>query len=109
MRNTAPAIALAAFHATSDGDDAVLLVMPADHKISDPAAFTAAVNAALPLAQSGKLVTFGITPSRPETGYGYIRAGDAIAGSDAFVVDAFVEKPNLATAEEYLSSGGYST
>ncbi len=107
-RNTAPAIALAALHAGSDGDDPVLLVMPADHKLSDPAAFTAAVDAALPLAQSGKLVTFGITPSRPETGYGYIRAGDAIAGSDALVVDAFVEKPNLATAEEYLSTGGYS-
>ncbi|WP_199910616.1 mannose-1-phosphate guanylyltransferase/mannose-6-phosphate isomerase [Loktanella sp. Alg231-35] len=107
-RNTAPAITLAALQAGSNGDDPVLLVMPADHKISDSAAFAAAVNAALPLAQSGKLVTFGITPSRPETGYGYIRAGDAIAGSDAFVVDAFVEKPDLATAEGYLSAGGYS-
>lgn len=107
-RNTAPAIALAALEAGSKGDDPVMLVMPADHQINDAAAFSAAVKAALPLAQSGKLVTFGITPSRPETGYGYIRAGNGIAGSDAFVVDAFVEKPDLTTAEEYLEAGGYS-
>ena len=103
-RNTAPAIALAALEAASTGDDPVLLVMPADHKISDTPAFDAAVEIALPLAQSNQLVTFGIAPTRPETGYGYIRAGAAVC-TDARVVDAFVEKPDAATAEEYLASG----
>ncbi len=106
-RNTAPAIALAALEAQSRGEDPVLLVMPADHKISDTDAFSAAVQTALPLAQSNKLVTFGITPSRPETGYGYIRSGAPVAGGDAHAVDAFVEKPDAATAEGYLASGGY--
>ena len=106
-RNTAPAIALAALEAASDVADPVLLVMPADHKIADMAAFADAVQSALPLAESGKLVTFGITPSSPETGYGYIRAGEAIADSAARAVDAFVEKPDVATAEGYLAAGGY--
>lgn len=106
-RNTAPAIALAALEALAVGADPVMLVMPADHKIGDTTAFTAAVDTALPLAQANKLVTFGITPSRPETGYGYIRAGSKIAGSDAYAVEAFVEKPDAATAEGYLASGAY--
>ncbi len=106
-RNTAPAIALAALEASASGVDPILLVMPADHKISDTKAFTSAIEGAMPLAQAGRLVTFGITPTRPETGYGYIRSGDSVAGTDACAVAAFVEKPDLATAEQYLSEGGY--
>jgi mannose-1-phosphate guanylyltransferase len=106
-RNTAPAIALAALEAVSKDEDPVLLVMPADHKIGDMDAFGAAVKSALPLAQSGQLVTFGITPSSPETGYGYIRAGAPVADSAACAVDAFVEKPDVATAEGYIAAGGY--
>lgn len=106
-RNTAPAIALAALEAAATGDDPVLLVMPADHKISDSAAFTAAVNSGLVLALSNHLVTFGIAPDRPETGYGYIRAGAPVADSDAFAVDAFVEKPDVQTAAGYLAAGGH--
>ena len=106
-RNTAPAIALAALEAVANGDDPVLLVMPADHKIKDPEAFTATIKIALPLAMSEHLVTFGITPSHPETGYGYILSGTAISDNSAFQVDAFVEKPDLATAEDYIATGGY--
>ncbi len=106
-RNTAPAIALAALEAASDGDDPVLLVMPADHQINNPAAFATAVRVALPLALSDHLVTFGITPTHPETGYGYIRSGTAISHSGVFKIDAFVEKPDLATAEDYIATGGY--
>ena len=104
-RNTAPAIALGAFEAVAGGDDPVLLVMPADHKIKDSAAFVKAVLTGSELAAAGKLVTFGITPTHPETGYGYIRSG-APEGA-AFKVDAFVEKPDEATAAEYLAAGGY--
>ncbi len=104
-RNTAPAIALGALEAVADGGDPVLLVMPADHKISNEAAFIEAVQTGLDLAASGKLVTFGITPTHPETGYGYIRGGTAVA--TAFKVDAFVEKPDANTAEEYIQAGGY--
>lgn len=106
-RNTAPAIALAALEALSNDEDPVLLVMPADHMISDPSAFNATVETALPLAQSNHLVTFGIIPTRPETGYGYIHAGAPLAGHDGFAVDTFVEKPDAATAEAYLASGAY--
>ena len=106
-RNTAPAIALAALEALSSDTDPVMLVMPADHKISDTNAFTAAVETALPLARAGQLVTFGIMPTRPETGYGYIRAGASLAGGDARAVDAFVEKPDAPTAAGYLESGEY--
>ena len=106
-RNTAPAIALAALEAVAKGGDPVMLVMPADHKIKDPEAFTAAVEVAVPLALSDHLVTFGITPTHPETGYGYIRSGAAISGSGALRIDAFVEKPDLATAEDYIATGGY--
>ena len=106
-RNTAPAIALAALEAVANGDDPALLVMPADHKINNTEAFTAAVEVALPLALSDHLVTFGITPTHAETGYGYIRSGTAISGSGALKIDAFVEKPDLATAEDYITTGGY--
>ena len=86
------------------GDDPVMVVMPADHVIQDEAAFHAAVNEVAPLADAGKLVTFGICPTAPETGYGYIRLGQQI-GETASVVERFVEKPDAATAESYLASG----
>ena len=108
-RNTAPAIALAALNAVKNGDDPLLLVLAADHVIKNEAAFCQSVNNAAPLAEQGKLVTFGIVPTAPETGYGYIKGGDSISGaeSEAFVVSEFVEKPDLATAEQYLASGDY--
>ncbi len=103
-RNTAPAIAVAALEAMRQGDDAVLLVLPSDHVIADEEAFRAAVLRALPAAEAGKLVTFGIVPSGPETGYGYIKAtGDG----DARPVDRFVEKPDAQTAQQYVQSGEY--
>lgn len=105
-RNTAPAIALAALTATRGGADPVLLVLAADHVIRDVGAFQAAVHTALPLAQAGRLVTFGIIPTAAETGYGYIRRGRAL-GHGAFEVAGFVEKPDLATAEAYLASKEY--
>jgi mannose-1-phosphate guanylyltransferase len=105
-RNTAPAIALAALHATQDGADPLLLVLAADHMIEDSAAFQSAVRHALPLAQAGALVTFGIEPTAPETGYGYIHKGEALQG-DAFKVKAFVEKPHRELAQTYVDSGAY--
>ena len=101
-RNTAPAIALAALSAK---DDPILLVLPADHVIGDKQAFSIAISSAIPLAQSGKLVTFGIVPSEPNTGYGYIKSG-AILGC-GFVVDSFHEKPTVSVAEKYMADGGY--
>ncbi|WP_417616036.1 mannose-1-phosphate guanylyltransferase/mannose-6-phosphate isomerase [Oceanisphaera sp.] len=111
-RNTAPAIALAALYASEQAagehaEDVVLLALPADHAIEDVPAFHAAVNAALPLARAGKLVTFGIPPSRAETGYGYLRRGQAIGQTGGFEVAQFVEKPDREKAEGYLAAGGY--
>ncbi|MCF6303989.1 MAG: mannose-1-phosphate guanylyltransferase/mannose-6-phosphate isomerase [Rhodobacteraceae bacterium] len=106
-RNTAPALALAALEAVCNGKDPILLAMPADHKIADTTAFHAAVSQAAKLAADGHLVTFGIKPDAPETGYGYIRAGADIAGSGAKHVDRFVEKPDLQTAKRFLDQGGY--
>ena len=105
-RNTAPAIALAALKLQADDQDAVMLVLPADHKISDVDAFHAAIADGKVQADAGQLITFGIVPSSPETGYGYIRKGDAVSGT-AFRIGEFVEKPDLATAEKYLASGEY--
>lgn len=105
-RNTAPAIALAAIHALKKGEDPLLLVLAADHVIQDQQAFRAAVKHAMPLAQEGKLVTFGIVPSHPETGYGYIEKGGSV-DEFSFQVDAFVEKPTMDKAEEYVSSQQY--
>jgi mannose-1-phosphate guanylyltransferase/mannose-6-phosphate isomerase len=105
-RNTAPAIALGALQALQRDPDAVLLVLPADHLIGDTAAFVDAVKQARPLAAQGWLVTFGIRPDRPETGFGYIRRADAI-DDHGFSVGQFVEKPDLAKAESYLADGGY--
>ena len=103
-RNTAPAIAAAAL--LLDRDD-IMLVMPSDHVIRDTDAFRAAVAAALPLVEKGWLATFGIAPDAPETGYGYIQRGDALAPG-VFKVDRFVEKPDRATAESYLAEGSFS-
>ncbi|CRD61593.1 mannose-1-phosphate guanylyltransferase/mannose-6-phosphate isomerase [Stenotrophomonas maltophilia] len=103
-RNTAPAIAVAALEATRDGADALLLVLPSDHVITDEAAFRSAVQAAASAAEAGKLVTFGIVPTGPETGYGYIKAAD---GQGVRAVERFVEKPDLETATGYVSSGQY--
>ena len=105
-RNTAPAIALAALHASAQGDDPLLLVLAADHVIQNQSNFIQSVQQALPLAADGKLVTFGIVPHAPETGYGYIRQGKAVSDT-AFEVAAFVEKPDLAKAETYLASKEY--
>jgi mannose-1-phosphate guanylyltransferase/mannose-6-phosphate isomerase len=105
-RNTAPAIALGALQALERDKNAVLLVLPADHLIGDAASFEAAVRHALPAAEAGWLVTFGVRPDRPETGFGYIRRAEAIDGQ-AFKVGKFVEKPDLDTARAYLAEGAY--
>lgn len=102
-RNTAPAIALAALSAEPE---TLLLVMPSDHVIADVDAFRSAIEAAVPLAGEGWLVTFGITPQSPDTGYGYIRAGASL-GAGVQRVDRFVEKPDRSTAEGYLAEGCY--
>ncbi|HEX6143688.1 MAG TPA: mannose-1-phosphate guanylyltransferase/mannose-6-phosphate isomerase [Geminicoccaceae bacterium] len=108
-RNTAAAIALAALYALDRfGSGSVLLVCPSDHLMTRPERFLAAVVRAGSLAASGDLVTFGITPSRPETGYGYIQSGGARADADgALEVIRFVEKPSLRVAEEMLRAGGH--
>ncbi|KRG43595.1 mannose-1-phosphate guanyltransferase [Stenotrophomonas panacihumi] len=103
-RNTAPAIAVAALEATREGGDALLLVLPSDHVISNEKAFQDAVLEAAKAARDGKLVTFGIVPATPETGYGYIKAA---AGTGTRPVERFVEKPDLATAQGYVASGEY--
>lgn len=104
-RNTAPAIALAALQVAEQADDPILLVLAADHLIQDVAAFHTSIQRAIPLAEAGKLVTFGIVPSHAETGYGYIEQGAAVG--NGFAVSRFVEKPDQATAEQYLASGRY--
>jgi mannose-1-phosphate guanylyltransferase/mannose-1-phosphate guanylyltransferase/mannose-6-phosphate isomerase len=106
-RNTAPAVAVAALLASAQDPDALILVMPADHAVPDGKAFLDAVMAGAPAAQSGALVLFGIKPDSPATGYGYIRAGETLEGA-VRRVEAFVEKPDLATAERYLADGRYS-
>ncbi|WP_194091596.1 mannose-1-phosphate guanylyltransferase/mannose-6-phosphate isomerase [Vibrio hibernica] len=104
-RNTAPAIALAALQAIKTGDDPLLLVLAADHVIQDTSAFIDSVQKAVEPAQNGNLVTFGIVPTKPETGYGYIKQGEK--KGNAYQVAEFVEKPNLDTAKSYLGSGEY--
>lgn len=105
-RNTAPAAAVAALQGLADGDDPLLLLLPADHLIRNEEAFRAAVRVGEPLALAGGLVTFGIVPDRPETGYGYIKKGEAV-GSGGFRVERFVEKPGAETAQEYVDCGSY--
>lgn len=104
-RNTAPAIALAALQALAREPGAILLVLPADHLIGDAESFRQAVSQAVPVAGNGWLVTFGIRPDGPETGFGYIRRGQEIEG--AFAVEQFVEKPDAATAKRYVDDGAY--
>jgi mannose-1-phosphate guanylyltransferase len=104
-RNTAPAIAVAALQALTQDEDPLLLVLSADHEITDEAAFCESVKQAQVLAEAGKLVTFGIVPTQAATGYGYIRRGSA--QQQGFEVDEFVEKPDQTTAETYLASGDY--
>jgi mannose-1-phosphate guanylyltransferase/mannose-6-phosphate isomerase len=107
-RNTGPAIALGAFYAESRyGADAILLALPSDHLIRDGGAFTAAVDRAKGLAKEGWIVTFGIGPTHPETGYGYIECGEPLDSEDAFRAARFVEKPPLAEAVAFLTAGSY--
>lgn len=110
-RNTAPAVCVAAIAAREQaprGADPVLLVLPADHVIADTRAFHDAVREALPVADAGRLVTFGIEPTHPETGYGYLRAGDPTdIATGVYEVAQFVEKPQREVAESYLASGDY--
>ena len=106
-RNTAPALTLAALAAMRDGDDPILLVMPADHVILDTPAFQAVVCQGAALADEGAVVTFGITPDSPETGYGYIQSGAIFNEHGARAIARFVEKPDLATAQAYLDEGSY--
>ncbi|HEX6364119.1 MAG TPA: mannose-1-phosphate guanylyltransferase/mannose-6-phosphate isomerase, partial [Albitalea sp.] len=106
-RNTAPAMTLAALQAGVDGDDPVLVVTPADQTVTDEAAFAQALREAVRIAAQGAFVILGVTPDRPETGYGYIRTAAARPGHEGLGVVQFVEKPDLATAERYLAEGQY--
>jgi mannose-1-phosphate guanylyltransferase/mannose-6-phosphate isomerase len=115
-RNTAPALAVAALMVEKLGKDSILLALPSDHYIQDTAGFIATARTGADHARRGRLVTFGVVPSAPETGYGYIRKGAAVTPEDGAVrddapgvweIDQFVEKPDLKTAEHYLSSGQY--
>jgi mannose-1-phosphate guanylyltransferase/mannose-6-phosphate isomerase len=106
-RNTAPAMTLAALQARAGGDDPVLVVTPADQTVTAPAAFGAALVEAVRAAADGAVVLLGITPDRPETGFGYIRADATAESATVRRVERFVEKPNAATAERYLREGGY--
>lgn len=112
-RNTAPAVAVAALQAIGAGSDPLLLVLPADHVIRDAEALRAAIRVGVSAVQTGALLTFGIVPTAPETGYGYIKKGARYEAPgenpapDVFVVKEFVEKPDLATAEKYLACGDY--
>ncbi|TMO75967.1 mannose-1-phosphate guanylyltransferase/mannose-6-phosphate isomerase [Pseudoalteromonas aurantia] len=104
-KNTAPAIALAAFTTMQKGSDPLLLVLAADHAIKDVCAFQTAVQRALKYAEGDKLVTFGIVADKPETGYGYIKQGSPV--DNGFVIEQFIEKPNKPLAEQLISSGDY--
>ena len=106
-RNTAPALTLAAEILNTKNSDAVMLVMPADHVIQDVAAFEKTVSAGAALAEQGYVVTFGVVPDRPETGYGYIQKGNKIPSLEGNKIARFVEKPDSKTAEKYLNSGDY--
>lgn len=108
-RNTAPAIAVAALAALAENKDAIIAVMPSDHVVENDALFIAAVKRAARVADSGRLVLFGIKPTEPHTGYGYIRKGAVLEGLNdgAHVVASFSEKPDQPTAERYLAAGDY--
>jgi mannose-1-phosphate guanylyltransferase/mannose-6-phosphate isomerase len=106
-RNTAPALTIAALTATADGADPIMIVMPADHVIKDEKAFQFAIMQALPLAEAGTVVAFGVNPTSAEIGYGYIRCGEKINDDGAAQLSAFVEKPDHDTALQYLADGDY--
>ena len=106
-RNTAPTVTLAALHAIRNGEDPLLLVMPADHRIDNPIELQQTFRQAFSIARQGEIVTFGIQPTLAETGYGYIKKGHAIDTGNAFRVVRFVEKPDQQTAESYVESGDY--
>jgi mannose-1-phosphate guanylyltransferase/mannose-6-phosphate isomerase len=106
-RNTAPALTLAALAVMRGGDDPILLVMPADHVITDTTAFHSVVHKSIKLAAEGAIITFGITPDSPETGYGYIQSGAAFEKDGFFYIERFVEKPNFDAAQSYLDAGSY--
>ncbi|GGP25453.1 mannose-1-phosphate guanylyltransferase/mannose-6-phosphate isomerase [Silvimonas amylolytica] len=106
-RNTAPAVAIAALIVTAKDPDGLMLVMPSDHVIRKDDIFARLVDEAAEVASLGKLVTFGIKPTSPQTGYGYILRGDALGPANAYKVQSFVEKPDLATAERFLGDGRY--
>jgi mannose-1-phosphate guanylyltransferase/mannose-6-phosphate isomerase len=108
-RNTAPALALAALAAMQNGQDPVLVVTPADQTVANPAAFTQAMHRSIAQAEQGSIVILGVTPTHPETGYGYIQTAPSLRGEAEAIhpVQRFVEKPNLATAQQYLAEGGY--
>ena len=110
-RNTAPALAVAALRSLETGNDPVLLILPADHHIQFADQFQGVVKAGYRHAQDGRLITFGIVPEAPETGYGYIKMGDPLASSSgdesAVAIAAFVEKPDLETARQYVASKAY--
>lgn len=105
-RNTAPAIALAALTAKIEGDDPIMLVLAADHHIANPKLFIDAIKTATVLAEKNKLVTFGIVPNKPETGYGYIKQGAPLY-KNSYTVECFIEKPDLDTAKDYLDNNNY--
>ena len=108
-RNTAPAIALAAHWAMREGADPLLLMMPSDHIVAKPAAFLEAIEEGRAAAEDGWLVTFGITPDRPETGYGYIERGERLVhANETYSANSFREKPDAETAAAYLQSGNFS-
>ncbi|HJR55099.1 MAG TPA: mannose-1-phosphate guanylyltransferase/mannose-6-phosphate isomerase, partial [Rhizomicrobium sp.] len=107
-RNTAPAAAIAALKVVEENPEGLILLMPSDHVVLNRPAFQQAVAVARQAAQDGALVTFGIKPAAPETGYGYIKSAEPLANAaGAFAIDRFVEKPDRATAESYLASGDY--
>ncbi|MFL9910539.1 mannose-1-phosphate guanylyltransferase/mannose-6-phosphate isomerase [Paraburkholderia sp. RL17-337-BIB-A] len=107
-RNTAAAIAVSALLAMRDSPESLLLVLPSDHVITGEAVFVKAVESAAQIAKDGYLVTFGIAPTEPHTGYGYIRAGaELVKGEKVFAVDSFVEKPDVVSAGRFLADGGY--
>ncbi len=107
-RNTAPALTLAALAALESGNDPILIVTPADQTIANPTAFTISMQQAIPEAATGTIVILGITPDRPETGYGYIQTAKVDPNkNEVITVKRFVEKPNVATAQTYLDEGGY--
>ena len=107
-RNTAPAVAIAALQATASGADPLLLILAADHVINSPERFRATVAAGIPAAEAGRLVTFGIVPTAPETGYGYIEAAQPLDPIAPVPIARFVEKPDLATAEAFLATGRFT-